>query len=154
MTWTQQEKVKDELMKEREACYRINKWGSQRRKGEQEGERIDLIGFPPGMLALWRKEAEEEMERLTEMRGGKKMGKASKTPSEVGVYKHVRREEKGMEHLEHCSSEEVCQISCFLLFAFTWNRKGVCVCVCQYQWVLNLSVHLSHRSRFLIILLW
>lgn len=27
------------------------------------------------------------------------------------------------------------------------------VCVCQYQWVLNLSVHLSHRSRFPIILL-
>lgn len=50
---------------------------------------------------------------------GEKMGKASKTPSEVSVYKHVRREEKGMEHLEHCSSEEVCQISCFLLFAFT-----------------------------------
>lgn len=153
MTWTQQEKVKDELMKEREACYRINKWGNQRRKGEQEGERIDLIGFPPGMLALWRKEAEEEMERLTEMRGGKKWVRRVKHQVKsvfTSTYAEKRKEWSILNTVAQRKSVKFPVSFCLP----SLEIEKVCVCVCQYQWVLNLSVHLSHRSRFLIILLW
>lgn len=49
----------------------------------------------------------------------RKIGNVSKTASEISVYMHVHRSEEGLEHLGDCSSEDVCHISCFLLFAFT-----------------------------------
>lgn len=56
-----------------ESCSRINKWlqrPHQRRKRDQEKGRLDdLIDFPPGGREYYEgKEAEKEIERLTETR--------------------------------------------------------------------------------------
>lgn len=62
---------------------------------------------------------------------------------------HVHRGEEGLEHLEEHCSEEVCHISCFLLFAFTSYRQAVSVCVSVCARVnhrlLDLSVYFRQR---------